>query len=60
MQKCKQMINLSIDETIGLITPSLSLSRSNQLVTSLAEIDKTRERMIHSNQDVKIPPEVFE
>lgn len=31
---------------------------SNQLVTSLQEIDKTRERMLLSNQEVKIPPEV--
>lgn len=38
---------------------SLSL-HSNQLVTSLNDIDKTRERMIHTNQEVKIPPEVFD
>lgn len=39
--------------------PSFSL-HSNQLVTSLNDIDKTRERMIHTNQEVKIPPEVFD
>ena len=33
-------------------------SLSNQLVTSLQEIDKTRERMLVNNQEVKIPPEV--
>jgi hypothetical protein len=31
---------------------------SNQLVTSLQEIDKTRERMLAGNQEVKIPAEV--
>ena len=35
-------------------------SCSNDLVTSLQDIDRTKDRIIKSNQDVMVPPEVFE
>ena len=57
---CTQPENVSWLLMLRKQSLTLLYHNRNQLITSLQEIDKTRERMVMTNQEVKVPPEVFD